>query len=155
MLACLILFHMHVALYVHAFNSTCSRTNDARTLYSAAAQLEVTQSRLLDVGSAVATPADSSSGAKLQRTAFGGGHTTQLEAWIDEMDAELPPLKNFILPGGACREKLSKTLGSLARAFCLLRFPAAARLDGRENPRGHAAMHVDRGTHARADMPAR
>lgn len=61
----------------------------------------MTQSRLLDIGSAVATPVDKSSGAKVQRTAFASTHTQQLEQWIDEMDEKLPPLKNFILPGGA------------------------------------------------------
>ena len=58
------------------------------------------QSRLMDVGSAVATPLDTASDAKLARAAFGEGHATALEQWIDEMDDALPPLKNFILPGG-------------------------------------------------------
>ncbi len=65
-------------------------------------QLQHTQSRLLDVGSAVATPVDTSSSIKIQRTAFPAAHTSQLEEWIDTMDAELPPLKNFILPSGVC-----------------------------------------------------
>lgn len=64
-------------------------------------QLETLQSRLLDVGSAVATPLPTSTEAKLQRTHFAGAlHTPVIEAWIDEMDRELPPLKNFILPSG-------------------------------------------------------
>lgn len=63
-------------------------------------QLEETQSRLLDVGSAVATPVDKSTDTKLQRTAFSATHTEQLERWIDGMDAQLAPLKNFILPSG-------------------------------------------------------
>lgn len=66
-----------------------------------ALQLEELQSRLLDVGSAVATPIPSSSEAKLQRVAFNEAHTAALEGWIDEMDAELPPLTQFILPSGA------------------------------------------------------
>ncbi|GIL50657.1 hypothetical protein Vafri_6785 [Volvox africanus] len=64
-------------------------------------QLEAIQSRLIDVGSAVATPLPSSPEAKLQRTHFPGAlHAQQLEAWIDAMDEQLPPLKNFILPSG-------------------------------------------------------
>lgn len=42
-------------------------------------QLEVIMSRLLDVGSAVATPADSSSQQKLSRVQFPKESTAQLE----------------------------------------------------------------------------
>lgn len=65
-----------------------------------AAQLEAVQSRLLDVGSAVATPLSSSTVKKLQRVAFDPGATAQLESWIDGWDAELQPLTLFILPSG-------------------------------------------------------
>jgi cob(I)alamin adenosyltransferase len=40
--------------------------------------------------------------------------TAPVEAWIDGMEAELEPLKNFILPGG-CREAC---LAHLARTVC-------------------------------------
>lgn len=63
-------------------------------------QLEELQSRLFDVGSAIATPIPTSSEAKLQRVAFDSSHTAKLEGWIDEMDQELPPLTQFILPSG-------------------------------------------------------
>jgi cob(I)alamin adenosyltransferase len=39
---------------------------------------------------------------------------TLLESWIDDMEAELPPLKHFILPGG-CR---GAALAHLARTVC-------------------------------------
>ena len=66
-------------------------------------QLGAVQSRLFDVGSAVATPRSRSTDAQLRRAAFGddgGSSAGELERWIDAMDAELPPLSNFILPGG-------------------------------------------------------
>jgi len=53
--------------------------------------LEWLQSRLLDVGSCLATP-PSSSDAKLRRTEFSADHTQVLEERIDELDEELPSL---------------------------------------------------------------
>jgi cob(I)alamin adenosyltransferase len=61
-------------------------------------RLAIVQSRLLDAGSAIATPTDTSSEEQLRRTRFPDGVVSDLEAWIDEMDDELPPLRNFILP---------------------------------------------------------
>lgn len=45
-------------------------------------QLEQIQSRLLDVGSAVATPMDSSSESKLKRVQFDAASTSQLEVRV-------------------------------------------------------------------------
>lgn len=77
-------------------------------------QLELIQSRLLDVGSAVATPLDQSSESKLARARFDGAATPLLEEWIDRMDDDLPPLRNFILPSGG---KAAAFL-HLARSVC-------------------------------------
>lgn len=70
-----------------------------------AQQLAELQSRLLDTGSAIATPATSGkagAATKQARAAFAEARecTARLESWIDAMDAELPPLRNFILPSG-------------------------------------------------------
>lgn len=62
------------------------------------AQLAEIQSRLLDAGSAIATPARSSRPEQLARAAFSSDITATLEGWIDAMEEALPPLKNFILP---------------------------------------------------------
>lgn len=71
------------------------------------AELEEIMSRLLDVGSSVATPVDVSSSSKLKRVAFDADLVLHLEESIDRMDEELPPLKNFILPsGGKCAAHL-------------------------------------------------
>ena len=63
-------------------------------------QLEIIQSRLLDVGSAVATPLDKATEKKVQRAAFPEGLVNDIESWIDAFDEQLPPLRNFILPSG-------------------------------------------------------
>ena len=73
-------------------------------------RLEWVQSRLLDLGSHVATPIDTtSSHSKLERTSFDEEHVKTLERWIDEYDAQLPKLTNFILPRGSLH---------LARSVC-------------------------------------
>lgn len=79
-------------------------------------QLDLVQSRLLDVGSAIATPRTSSSEARVARTAFDedGAVCTELEGWIDHMDEELPALKNFILPSGG----VASASLHVARATC-------------------------------------
>jgi cob(I)alamin adenosyltransferase len=60
------------------------------------------QSALFDLGSELATPADSAvaaSGAKLPRVE---PRTIEaMESWIDAFDAEVEPLRNFVLPGGS------------------------------------------------------
>jgi len=78
--------------------------------------LGLVQSRLLDVGSAIATPLTQSSEKRLARASFDdGGHSaSELEAWMDVMDTDLPPLRNFILPGGG----VPAASLHMARAVC-------------------------------------
>lgn len=66
--------------------------------------MEEVQSRLLDVGSAIATPKTSqrATKSKIDRVEFSKTHVDKLEKWIDGLDEQLPPLKNFILPSGGC-----------------------------------------------------
>jgi cob(I)alamin adenosyltransferase len=63
-------------------------------------QLEMIQHALFDVGAALATPRTCEQSQKLEKTRFGDEAIALLEKWIDEMDAALPILKTFILPGG-------------------------------------------------------
>lgn len=87
-------------------------------LKDVAAMLEEISSRLFDVGSAVATPINTtSSSSKLAHTSFDEKHVDWLERRIDEMDEELPQLKNFILPSGglaASHLHLARTLARRA-----------------------------------------
>ena len=59
-------------------------------------------------------PASQPTLAKARRAHFDAGHADRLEGWIDAMEEELPPLKNFILPGGS---RLIAT-AHLARSTC-------------------------------------
>lgn len=71
------------------------------------------QSRLFDLGAVLANPVRSAEIAALppEEQPFGA---QDLETLIDAMEAVLPPLKNFILPGGSAA---AATL-HLARAVC-------------------------------------
>jgi len=55
------------------------------------------QNDLFNVGSDLATPADSRWEGMYR---VGDADVTRLEEWIDALNADLPPLKEFILPGG-------------------------------------------------------
>lgn len=81
------------------------------------------QSRLFDLGAAVATPL-SSSEEKRQYTEFPSYHIEQLEIWIDELDAQLPPITNFVIPSGG----LSCTHLNHARTVCRRAERAAVEL---------------------------
>jgi len=58
------------------------------------------QCLLQDVNSNVATPRNTSSPERLEKTEFDvtGELAVELEQWIDDYDEQLPPLKSFILP---------------------------------------------------------
>lgn len=62
-------------------------------------QLAAIQHRLFVLGSQIAVPNPEKIDFPIPEVT--PDDTLQLEAWIDAADAELPPLKNFILPGGS------------------------------------------------------
>ena len=77
-------------------------------------EISVFTSYFQDIGSCVATPMSSARPAHLKRTGFNSQHTKELEQWIDEYTSSLPPLENFILPGGGV---VAATV-HVARAVC-------------------------------------
>jgi cob(I)alamin adenosyltransferase len=70
------------------------------------------QSDLLSVGAILATTPGSSSFESLSK--IGEEKSKALEEAMDRMDAELPPLKTFILPGG----HMSSAWAHIARTVC-------------------------------------
>jgi len=64
-------------------------------------QMQRIQCLLQDVGACVATPRSSARQAHIDRVqGLSTRHTREIEEWIDEYSESLPPLENFILPGG-------------------------------------------------------
>jgi cob(I)alamin adenosyltransferase len=72
----------------------------ARTALEDAADLDeklaVLQSALFDVGGELSAPDPDQNVPRVSDP-----EVTELEQWIDKLDEELAPLRNFILPGGA------------------------------------------------------
>lgn len=69
------------------------------------------QSRLFDVGTHLAMPSPEDGEAPCSITAT---HVQQLEAHIDELDAQLPALRTFILPAGS----LAASQSHVCRTVC-------------------------------------
>jgi len=55
---------------------------------------------LFAVGGRLADP-DRKVAPRVEKTAVGQAEVGRLERWIDRLEAELPPLRRFILPGGS------------------------------------------------------
>ena len=65
-------------------------------------RLEKIQCCLQDIASHVATaPSSEANERLLAKTKFDSDLIDELEAWIDEYTGKLPPLRNFIIPGGS------------------------------------------------------
>ena len=62
--------------------------------------LDRIQRDLFAVGAALADPRHRIA-ARVTKAALGDDDIARLEGWIDELDAEVPPLRRFILAGGS------------------------------------------------------
>lgn len=72
--------------------------------------LAMIQHQLFSIGAELATPDPDKHGLKWQSE----GHVLQMENWIDQLEKELTPLQNFILPGGS----LQAAQLHIARTVC-------------------------------------
>jgi cob(I)alamin adenosyltransferase len=97
------------------------------------AMLERIQNELFDVGADLSVPFDDGDG----RLRISHGAIERLEADCDEANAELEPLKSFVLPGGG---ELATRL-YLARAVCRR---AERRVLALENANPLAATYLNR-----------
>jgi cob(I)alamin adenosyltransferase len=76
-------------------------------------QLAAIQDELFAVGAELATPAEAKARAAIPPV--DAAWTARLEAAMDAWDAELPPLRQFVLPGG------TRTAAALHLARCVCR----------------------------------
>ena len=75
--------------------------------------LETVQRELLAIGARLADPRGKIA-ARVEKAALGAEAIAQVERWIDALDAELPPLRRFLLAGGSA----AGALLNVARTVC-------------------------------------
>ena len=71
------------------------------------------QKDLFAIGARLADPSEKIAD-RVTKVAVGDGDVQRLEGWIDRFEADLPPLRRFILPGGSAPGALLH----LARTVC-------------------------------------
>jgi cob(I)alamin adenosyltransferase len=98
---------------VDELNSWIGLINDQLNDNALKTELKEIQDRLFTIGSSLATDADKE--PKMKLPDLNPGDIEFLEKKIDMMTAELPPMKNFILPGGHV------TVSSIHIARCVCR----------------------------------
>ena len=59
------------------------------------------QRDLFVVGAQLADPSARVEAKRGEKASFSADKVTELETWIDQFEASLPPLRQFILPGGS------------------------------------------------------
>lgn len=95
-------------------------------------RLESVQHDLFALGAELATPAAAAGRTRPETPGLRPGRTEELERWIDEVEAELPPLKAFVLPGGvpaAASLHLARTVCRRAERS-VVRLAATDAVDG-------------------------
>jgi len=89
------------------------------------------QHRLFDIGGELAMP-----GNDFAKPAW----TERLEAWLDQLNEQLPPLQEFILPGGSLRAAHCHQ----ARAVCRRAERALLRLAAEEQVNSATLIYLNR-----------
>ncbi len=101
-------------------------------------ELEATSAHLFTLGADLATPLDPPPSYNIPR--ITEEHVLGLERRIDQLEATLPPLKTFILPGGV---KSAATL-HLARTVCRRAERAVITLADSEDIGGFVVRYLNR-----------
>jgi cob(I)alamin adenosyltransferase len=104
--------------------------------------LEELQKDLFAVGARLASPADKTAERSTmddRRSTIGSADVARLEGWIDRLEAELPALRRFILPGGS----RAGALLHFSRTVCR-RAERAIVSVGMEHVDEHLVIYVNR-----------
>jgi len=131
--------HLRVEAYgtVDELNSVLGIVRAAELSDRADSWLNEVQMQLFHLGADLATPLDAKA-HWINR--IGGREIEWLEATIDEMTAELEPLKNFILPGGT----IAAANLQLSRAVCRRAERLLAALKRKDEIGDYALAYVNR-----------
>ncbi len=97
------------------------------------------QRDLFAIGARLADASGRGSPERAAKTAVGEADVVRLEEWIDRMEAELPPLRRFILPGGG----VAGALLHVSRTVCRRAERAIVGL-GAEQVDAHVITYVNR-----------
>jgi cob(I)alamin adenosyltransferase len=100
--------------------------------------LEQLQKDLFAIGARLADPAEKIA-ERVTKVAVTGADVARLEGWIDRLEAELPPLRKFILPGGS----RAGALLHLSRTVCRRAERSIVSL-GMEHVDEHLLIYVNR-----------
>jgi cob(I)alamin adenosyltransferase len=94
--------HPRVDAYGHVdeLNATIGLARAAGIDAPLADKLAQIQRDLFALGAQLADPAERIAD-RVTKAAIAAADVERLERWIDEADAELPPLRHFVLPGGS------------------------------------------------------
>jgi cob(I)alamin adenosyltransferase len=103
-----------------------------------AEMLEQLQKDLFAIGARLADPAEKIAD-RITKVAVTDADVQRLEGWIDRFEAELPPLRRFILPGG----NRAGALLHLARTVCRRAERSIVAL-GVDNVEAHLLAFVNR-----------
>jgi|YelNatPaOPRAMG01_1025707.scaffolds.fasta_scaffold02334_8 cob(I)alamin adenosyltransferase len=98
------------------------------------------QSDLLTVGADLATPPGLDAALASRTVSLAAGASVRLEALIDRWDAELPPLKHFILPGGSP----ASAVLHVCRAVCRRAERAVVRLEAGSPVNPEVVVYLNR-----------
>src|SRR5690606_12607904 len=106
---------------IDELNSTCGLAAAGRSDPRLLAMLTGVQHRLFEIGADLAAPSSNDAGSSMIPH-IDEPQITEIEAWVDEIQSHLAPMRVFVLPGGtelAARLHLARTVCRRAERLCV------------------------------------